>query len=352
MIPSKRVQIWLILAVLVGIALWYKLRIFDAQVIPTYGNTMYHVGIIRRTVESGYYPLEELSYGGGFRSLYVPFYRTLVASMAVATGIDPMPLSALMTVLLSSFTVVAMYALGRRIFNNDYIGLCAAFFFVTSPELTIFTARAFPELLGLLLVPLTLYLISANYRSLAVASAMATALTHQLAFSVLVPTLVLYLIAQVLNRNKSEIVLSIVVLAGAIGAYVLWMAYLVGLPFLLTLLKFTGLVKASPGSPVDWTLLLRAGYAVVVLLPVGLSLFLSSGLRSKPRLLMLAWFTATFLLAKNDLLGVGVLMDRYFTFLVQAMVMIAAFGIYGLFKGGPAFAWRIVQRLSDHWLFH
>ena len=47
------------------------MNILRGYVIPTYGNTLYHVGIERLTIESGYYPTQELSYNGGFPNFYV-----------------------------------------------------------------------------------------------------------------------------------------------------------------------------------------------------------------------------------------------------------------------------------------
>lgn len=46
----------------------YRLNVLGGYVIPTYGNTMYHVGIERLTLESGHYPTQELSYNGAFRT--------------------------------------------------------------------------------------------------------------------------------------------------------------------------------------------------------------------------------------------------------------------------------------------
>jgi len=86
------------------IALWYRMGIIDSYIIPTYGNTMYHVGIERETILTGYYPTEELSYGGGFPNFYVPAYRLLIVSMCVATGIDPMVMSGLMTIVSASWS--------------------------------------------------------------------------------------------------------------------------------------------------------------------------------------------------------------------------------------------------------
>jgi hypothetical protein len=96
----------------------------------------------------------------------------------------------------------------------------------------------------------------------------------------------------------------------------------------MRLFQFVGLVGLSPGSPVDLALFFRAGYVVVPFFFMGLFFTLASPLEARPRLLVLSWFAATFLLTKNDLLGFGLLMDRYFTFLVQSMVVMAGFGAY------------------------
>ena len=129
-------------------------------VIPTWGNTMYHVGIERETINTGFYPQQELSYGGGFPNFYVPAYRLLVVALSTATGIDPMPMSGLVVLLLGAFCLLALYIVAFRLSGGNYwVALFAAFFFLMSPDMTINTERPFPELMGLFILPVALYFV-------------------------------------------------------------------------------------------------------------------------------------------------------------------------------------------------
>ena len=107
------------LALIVLFALYYRAGVpghagaISDFVIPTWGNTMYHVGVERVTLDTGHYPSEEISYGGGFPNFYVPGYRLLVVALSAATGIDPMPMSGLVVLLLGA--VLPAGGLHRRL---------------------------------------------------------------------------------------------------------------------------------------------------------------------------------------------------------------------------------------------
>lgn len=174
---------------IIAVALWYRLGIINSYIIPTYGNTMYHVGIERETILTEHYPRTELSYGGGFPNFYVPAYRLIIVSMSVATGIDPMVMSGLMTIAIAIFVLLIIFVLAYRLSDNLYVGLFAAFFFIMSPEITIFTMRSLPELLGLFMVPFTLYFVVRKNWIMAMTGAAITALTHQMTLATLAAVL-------------------------------------------------------------------------------------------------------------------------------------------------------------------
>lgn len=304
-------------------ALWYRSPIWEGYIIPTFGNTMYHVGIIRKTMETMYYPLYELSYGGSFRHFYVPAYRLLIASLAITSGIDPMPLSGIMTIAIAIFIVLMLYSLAYRIYDNHYVGLCAALFFVLSPELTIFTSRALPQLLGLFMVPLTLYFVIREQRLLSVLAAMVTALTHQMTLLVLALTLLAYSILQIKDRDK--FLLAFVPFLAACATYGVWQLYTMQTLDIFSISQ----VKYHEGTVVDWKLFARAGLVVIPFSIIGLiRTFLSTHMPRDCKLLMLSWFVVTLLLTKNELFGVSIFMDRFFTFLVECMVIFAGFGLF------------------------
>jgi len=317
----------ILLFAIICAALWYRSPILEGYIIPTFGNTMYHVGIIRKMMETMHYPLYELSYGGGFRHFYVPAYRLLIASLAITSGIDPMPLSGIMTIAVAVFIVLALYSLAYRIYDNHYVGLCAALFFVLSPELTIFTSRALPQLLGLFMVPLTLYFVLREQRLLSVLAAMATALTHQMTLLVLALTLLAYSILQIKDRDK--FLLAFVPFLAACATYGIWQLYTMQTLDIFSISQ----VKYHEGTVVDWKLFARAGLIVIPFSIIGLiRTFLSDRMSRESKLLMLSWFVVTLLLTKNELFGVSIFMDRFFTFLVECMVIFAGFGLFDFLR--------------------
>ena len=121
----------------------YRLNVLGGYVIPTYGNTMYHVGIERLTLETGHYPTQELSYNGGFPNFYVPAYRLLIVSQSAFSGIDPMVMSGLMTIALAIAVFGVMYAFSKQLVGAS-AAACALLFLTLSPGMTIFTIRALP----------------------------------------------------------------------------------------------------------------------------------------------------------------------------------------------------------------
>lgn len=359
------------LILIIIIALWYRLGIINSFVIPTYGNTMYHVGIERETIVTGYYPTLELSYGGGFHNFYVPAYRMLIASMSVATGIDPMVMSGLMTITVAIFILLALYALALRLSNNLYIALFAAFFFLMSPDLTIYTMRPLPELLGLLLVPFTIYFVIQKNWPVAVLGAIATALTHQMTLLTLFAVISLYTAFQLIRagyiyykrKDRKEDYMPIVkqamwcvVVAGvACLTYALWQMYSMGT---LNILNIAQVVNRE-GNPVDLPLFARTGVFVLPFCAIGLVYIISEWLKTlrEPKaetatgqasstnpgkseyafhittdsvLLIIAWVIMTLLLTFNDWFGIHIFMDRFLTFFAQIAVVVAGFGMYAL----------------------
>ncbi len=317
----------ILLFAIICAAIWYRYPILEGYIIPTFGNTMYHVGIIRKTIETMHYPLYELSYGGGFRHFYVPAYRLLIASLAIVSNVDPMPLSGIMTIAIAIFIIMMVYALAYRIYSNHYVGLCAAFFFVLSPELTIFTSRALPQLLGLFMIPLTLYFVIREQRLLSILAAMATALTHQMTLLVLALTLLAYSILQIKDRDK--FLLAFVPFLAACATYGVWQLYTMQTLNIFNISQ----VKYHEGIVVDWKLFARAGLVVIPFSIIGfVRTFLLTHVSRDCKLLMLSWFVVTLLLTKNELFGVSIFMDRFFTFWVECMVIFAGFGLFYLLE--------------------
>ncbi|HEY3421732.1 MAG TPA: hypothetical protein VGK13_01140 [Methanocellaceae archaeon] len=353
---------WLALILILFVALWYRMGIIESYIIPTYGNTMYHVGIEREAVETGFYPTTELSYGGGFPNFYVPAYRLLIASMSVATGIDPMIMSGLMTIVLALFILLAIYVLTYQLSKNKYVALFSAFFFVMSPELTIFTMRALPELLGLFLIPLTIYFMMKKEWAFAIIGSIVTALTHQMTLATLVGIIGMYAVLQLAwagwlyyrSRKDTQVaymdklkyaIMCFVTAFMPCATYGLWQVYSLGT---LSIFGIAQVVNKE-GNVVDLPLFLRSGIFVLIFFAIGLASILygwwtSRTEKAKPAeasgygfsldtnavLLILSWLIVTLVLMKNDLLGIHIFMDRFFTFFVIMAVIVAGYGMYAV----------------------
>jgi len=95
--------------------------------------------------------------------------------------------------------MLVIYAVAYRLSNNLYVALFAAFFFIMSPDITIYTMRPLPEILGLFMVPFTLLFVIGEKWRLAAISAGITALTHQMTLLTLVSILGVYMVFQLVR---------------------------------------------------------------------------------------------------------------------------------------------------------
>jgi hypothetical protein len=301
---------------------------------------MYHVGIERLTTQTGFYPTEELSYNGGFQHFYVPSYRLFVSSLSLITGIDPMIMSGAVTIITSLAICGIIYAITKRA-STPFAGVCALFLLILSPEMTIFSVRALPELLGLFTFPLTLYFILLNkgdkpfnlnaYLYLSIFAASLTALTHQMTLLTLALVLVIYGLTQL--KNKAELFNAWVPLAAAVIVYVIWQLYS------LHTISIFGLaqVKFHEGMPVDLFasvnkvgFIERTGFLPIPLFIIGI-IYLEYKKADK-RFLLYAWVAASLILTKNDVLGISIFMDRFLTFMVEGMIVLGGIGAYAILE--------------------
>lgn len=318
----------------------YRLNVLRGYVIPTYGNTLYHVGIERLTLESGYYPTQELSYNGGFPNFYVPGYRLLVASQSLFSGIDPMVISGLVTITLSIAIFGVIYALTKQLAQAS-AAVCALFFLTLSPEMTIFTIRALPELLGLFMFPLTLFFVLANrtdapfqlngYVALSVIAAAVTALTHQMTLLTLALVLAAYALTQI--KNKNEFLKAFVPLVTVLVVYALWQVYTLHTVSILGLSQ----VKYHEGTPVDFLasefrvgFFERAGLLLLPFAAIGVAWLERN--RTNKRFLLYSCILASLLLTKNDLLGIGIFMDRFLTFFIESLIVAGGIGAFAVLQ--------------------
>jgi hypothetical protein len=169
--------VYLALLAAVGVSLYSHSLVFKEFIMPTYGNTMVHAASIRNVIETGDYPMQDYSYGGTARNLYVPIYRMAVACIVLLTGFSIDLASRLFVSLIAVILPLAFYALGERIFPKS--GLFAAFFVSLPAEYLIYTVRPLPQAFGLALLPIAFAAILGGEKKLAALLSLAIALVHQ-----------------------------------------------------------------------------------------------------------------------------------------------------------------------------
>lgn len=303
----------------------YRAKGLLSYVHPTYGNTMYHTGMIRLIAENGFMPIYDLSYGGFTKSFYVPIYRLFVSSLSIISNIDPMIVSALAVVAFGLVTIAVAYLLGKEI-GGVGVGLAAALLFVLSPELTIYTIRPFPQVLGIPFLLLTLYFLKKENRWMTVLSAVLTVMSHQTTAVVLGSFLLVY---AVVKKDKN----SALALITAIIAYFIWQMFALGS---FDIMSMRQIALKESGQVYDWHIM-RIGSFALLFAPFGLVKILKD---YKKHLLLLIFAGATLILTKNELLGINIFTDRLFTFFALAVIFVAAVGIGLIAKALEGAKWK------------
>lgn len=355
------------------IALWYRSTILGNYLIPTWGNTMYHVGIEREMILTQHYPTTELSYGGGFPNFYVPGFRLLVAAMAIATGIDVMTMSGIIVPVLGVFALLAVYAVAYRLSgNNAFVGLFAAFFFLLSPDITLNTVRPFPELMGLFVLPLALYFLIREDWGLAILMSVVMALTHQQSMFALVSIMGLYMVFQFgyaalfTKQFKKPIMTAVPVLA-LLVTYAAWQMLTMGSLNILNIAQIT----YHEAWPVTMSTIIQTGlFVLLFMIPGAAYIFVVNDPRkvkqstaaadkspkkapqkkiydlnisADAKMLIVAWIIASVVLFKNEMWGVwlsalthvnafnlSTMQSRFYTYFTEIAIILAGFGMYWL----------------------
>lgn len=172
---EKKALFILLLAILLSV--YTHFIVFDNFMMPTFGNTNVHVATARHIVEKGNYPLQDYSYGGTARNLYVPLYRILLAGIVKFTGFSFDFASRFIVLLVSILLPLGFFLLGRKLFGET-TGLIAAFIASIPPELLYYTVRPLPEAVGLMLLPFAFYFLLKNSKW-SLLFAVVLALLHQ-----------------------------------------------------------------------------------------------------------------------------------------------------------------------------
>jgi len=270
-------------------------------------------------------PIYDLSYGGLTKSFYVPAYRLFVASLSLLSHTDPIVAASLFVIAMTMVATSIAYLVGKE-FGGTGVGIASAFLFVLSPEITIYTIRAFPEVLGIPFLLLTLYFLHKNKRGMVVLSALLTTMAHQTTAIVLGAVLLGYAI---IKRDKS----AAIALGASIFAYASWQAYTLGSLDVMSMrqiaLKENGSITSSNIERIGiWTLLFT---------PFGIAYLLK---KWRENLLLLCFGIITLLLAKNEMFGIGIFTDRLFTFFALSLIFIAAFGMKLVWKLWEDIEWK------------
>jgi hypothetical protein len=251
-----------------------------------------------------------------------------------------MVMSGLLTITLSIAVFCIIYAFTKQLVHAS-AAVCALFFLTLSPEITIFTIRALPELLGLFMFPLTLFFILANrtgspfklnaYVTLSVIAAAVTALTHQITLLTLALVLAVYALTQI--KSKNEFLKAFVPLLTVIVVYAMWQVYTLHTVSILGLSQ----VKYHEGTPVDFLasefrvgFFERAGLLLLPFAAIGLAWLERN--RTNKRFLLYSWIIASLLLTKNDLLGIGIFMDRFLTFFIESLIVAGGIGAFAVLQ--------------------
>ncbi|VVB71371.1 Dolichyl-phosphate-mannose-protein mannosyltransferase [uncultured archaeon] len=384
----------IVLTIAVLLSLYTHFIVLENFMMPTFGNTNIHVAIARHIIEYGNYPLQDYSYGGTAPNLYVPLYRILLAALVWTSGLSFDTASRLIVIIVTILLPIGFYFLGRKLFGET-TGLISAFVASVPPELLYYTVRPLPQAVGMMLLVFALYFLFKNSKW-SLLFAFVLALMHQetaafyglvcffyliylfyqkTAYHLMLPALILVavglntlstyyedglnilfstltiavLYGLLIETNKFLFKIKmhllflknnftsifkkdkkIIVFTGILVAvtYLSWHYFIVGNLRLWELSQF----KYSEGTLVDLSVFLRAtGLFLTVFTVIGL---IFAFIFKKQRLLWLLLLALSFLLIKNDLIGIKAFMDRYIVYVMIFMIPLAAFGIEKLFSLG------------------
>lgn len=326
-------KILLILAILTSI--YIRLPVFDHFIMPTFGNTFIHVTIARETIDTGYFPLIDYSYGGGIPNLYVPAYRMLIAELSLLFGVDIIILSRYLVLFFGVLASLSFYVLTKS-FSNEWAGVFAAFLASISPELVIYTLRPLPQSLGMVLVPFAIFAIVKNNYLLTALSFIFISLLHQETALVLVGIIFVYYNLALLFKSSAERLALIAFIIG-VFTYLIWHFAIVGNINIMELAQFKYKESGSSPNLFDLTngvekmpLFTRIGFLVSLFTIPGLLISLK-----KKNYLLLSFFILNFLAVGNEYIGIGVFADRFVAYLCQPMVVLSAIAIYSFLSYKP-----------------
>lgn len=346
---------------------WLQYEGISNYLIPTYGNTMYHFAFSHYIAEHGHRTELALEYGGTGNNYYVPCFRYLLVGMMYLMDLDVVPAANVLMILFSIMAPLVFYILGKSFTYSPTAGVFAALLTLAAKEFQIYYVRPLPEMAGLFFIPMTLYFaskiffaktpfelrirdkigINLSLSSIFFLLLMGLSVTyiHPQSLTSLVFTFIFigichfsyflyrFMFLEDLKKEFFLQVLVLIVITGIFGAsYLQWHYARTGTfsPKVLAPYKYHEFSK-NLGLK-DYLVL---GDLVFVFGFVGIYFLLLDSHNTKTstygKFIIFSWLIGTFLLTKNEWLGMNSHTERFLAFISEPFIILAAFGMWYMY---------------------
>jgi len=262
---------------------------------------------------------------------YPPMYFVLLALVSKLTG-EGNALK-LTSVAILSLGPIPIYVLTRQLFDSKLAGVAGAWLMSLSPALVEMIGwGGYPNLLGLLIMPVTFYFVFRAVETKGSADliwaalcAVLVMLSHHLTYLIMMGTLALWLLSLAATRRWKEVRSVAVVLAISALAFVTYRVLLAWpVQFILFNEQAYYRLNVEPGvllwlfkdSRLLFLLFLVSSYSALY--------FIVTKKNSTAVSLLLSWVAAPVLLCSGHLMGVALDYMRIFAFIVQPVMILAA----------------------------
>tara|TARA_B100000029_G_scaffold358348_1_gene351171 strand:+ start:432 stop:2066 length:1635 start_codon:yes stop_codon:yes gene_type:complete len=201
---KKHLVLWLVLISLVSLGL--KLYTFDPSVLPsedTYGYVLR--GIAHNNGDFSEHPRKTL----GWSIIISPFLNLVESD----DFLDYINVARYLSIAISVITIVPMYLLGRRFFDQKF-ALCTAGFFAFIPQLNFHASSGYTEPLFILILILSTYFILKKNSNLAYLSFASLATLWYVHWSGIIFFIALSLILFLNNKKSKKLLLKYLLCIG------------------------------------------------------------------------------------------------------------------------------------------
>jgi len=352
--------IFIIVSLVAIFVLAYVLRYipymrYDTRLLVNWADDWWFLGMARYFATYQTIPEVEPTYGNGIDYLYPPGLMLLFAVMTQLTGVELVYLGRFVAIGLGSFTAVLVYALTKKLTGDYRVGLLSALLTVTSIRYLPRSSGFCAELMGHLLIPITLLFVylslkKENKMYLIVSGIMlgGLILAHHLSGAVFLIVLSFFsFLMLVVGRKKSFPDIGKVLVIVSIG-------FVVSSLFWLNLLEkgiMNIVVKEAYGRSGGIGINAFLGYMGIPQFILGVGgILLALRFRKTKHLMLLGWVIPTFFglwdrtiakeLFKNTLLKGNPdliylfspsLYTRYYDFMAQPLAILAAIFAFYVF---------------------